>query len=45
MTAAGGGWLVVPRLGRVDEAVGVALGAVRAARDRNRGMTAVVVWL
>jgi hypothetical protein len=35
MTAAGGGWLVVPRLGRVEEAVGATLGAVRAARDRR----------
>lgn len=43
MTAAGGGWLVVPRLGRVDEAVGAALGAVRLVRDRSRrgGMAAV----
>lgn len=40
MTAEGGGWLAVPRLGRVEEAVGAALGAVRAARDRRRGMAA-----
>jgi hypothetical protein len=40
MTAAGGGLLAVPRLGRVEEAVGVALGAVRFARDRSRGIAA-----
>jgi hypothetical protein len=39
MTAAGGAWLAVLRLGRVEEAVG-ALGAVRLARDRRRGMAA-----
>jgi hypothetical protein len=41
MTAAAGGWFAVLRRGRVDEAVGVALEAVReagAARDRRRGM-------
>lgn len=39
MTAAGGAWFAVLRLGRVEEAVG-ALGAVRLARDRRRGMAA-----
>jgi len=39
MRAAGGAWFAVFRLGRVEEAVG-ALGAVRFARDRRRGMAA-----
>jgi hypothetical protein len=41
MRAAAGDWLAVPRRGRVEEAVGVALEAVRgagAARVRRRGM-------
>lgn len=41
MRAAAGDWLAVPRRGRVEEAVGAALGAVRgagAARDRRRGI-------
>jgi hypothetical protein len=39
--AAAGDWFVVPRRGRVEDAVGVALGAVRGAgggRARRRGM-------
>jgi hypothetical protein len=43
MTAAAGDWFTVPRLGRVDDAVGAALGAVRGAggaRARRRGMLA-----
>lgn len=39
--AEAGDWFAVPRRGRVDEAVGVALGAVRGAgggRARSRGM-------
>ena len=43
MTAAAGDWFAVPRRGRVEEAVGVALeGVVRAggARERRRGMIA-----
>ena len=44
MTAAGGALLAVLRRGRVDEAVGAgALGAVRLARDRRRGMAVVRV--
>lgn len=41
MRAAAGDWFAVPRRGRVEEAVGVALEGVRgagAARDRRRGM-------
>lgn len=41
MTAAAGDWFAVPRRGRVEEAVGVALEGVRGAggaRDRRRGM-------
>jgi len=41
MTAAAGDWFAVPRRGRVDEAVGVALGVVRGAgggRARRRGI-------
>jgi hypothetical protein len=43
MMAAAGDWFAVPRLGRVDDAVGAALGAVRGAggaRARRRGMLA-----
>lgn len=43
MMAAAGDWFAVPRRGRVDEAVGAALGAVRGAgggRARSRGMLA-----
>jgi hypothetical protein len=39
--AEAGDWFAVPRRGRVEEAVGVALGAVRGAggaRARRRGM-------
>lgn len=44
MTAAGGALLAVLRRGRVDEAVGAgALLAVRLARERRRGMWAVVM--
>jgi hypothetical protein len=45
ITAEAGDWFAVPRRGRVDEAVGVALGAVRGAgggRARRRGMLAVL---
>jgi hypothetical protein len=41
--AAAGDWFAVPRLGRVDDALGAALGAVRGAggaRARRRGMLA-----
>jgi hypothetical protein len=41
--AAAGDWFAVPRRGRVEEAVGAALGAVRGAgggRARRRGMLA-----
>lgn len=41
MTAVAGDWFAVPRRGRVEDAVGATLGAVRgagAARDRRRGM-------
>ena len=46
MTALAADWLLaVPRLGRVDEAVGATLGAVRGAagagRVRSRGMLGV----
>jgi hypothetical protein len=41
MTAAAGDWFVVPRRGRVEEAVGAVLGAgLGAARDRRRGIIA-----
>lgn len=45
MTAAAGDWFAVPRRGRVDDAVGATLGAVRGAggaRARRRGMVAAV---
>ena len=47
MTAAAGDWFAVPRRGRVEEAVGVALEGVRGAggaRDRRRGMIVAAYW-